>query len=209
MLWRASTLKEKVMQVNEYNKNAERTLSNNFHTCPHTEIMLHGAIGIVTELGEILQALNGRLIDVVNIKEEIGDVLWYLSIFDRHYNLELRGDVNTDSMGYMNIESLACDAFCTAGEILDLYKKKLYYDRPIEDNDVKSLVRYLFKTMAVMAEFCGTSLDSIRQVNIEKLRKRFPGKFTSENANVRDLKAERQILEQENGNNNFGETQAP
>lgn len=46
---------------------------------------LHGAIGVSTEAGELLDALKKRLmygkeLDLVNIKEEIGDVLWYCAI---------------------------------------------------------------------------------------------------------------------------------
>jgi NTP pyrophosphatase (non-canonical NTP hydrolase) len=43
--------------------------------------LIHGVIGIATESGELLEALlkalDGQPLDVVNLKEEIGDVLWY------------------------------------------------------------------------------------------------------------------------------------
>lgn len=47
--------------------------------------LLHGAIGLCTETGEIQDALKralfyGKTLDYVNLKEEIGDVLWYLNI---------------------------------------------------------------------------------------------------------------------------------
>lgn len=44
----------------------------------------HAAYGLVTEAGEILDALKkhkiyGKPLDLVNLKEEAGDVLWYLA----------------------------------------------------------------------------------------------------------------------------------
>lgn len=83
------------MENNEFIKNALRTESGNFFT--PNERVLHAAMGCVTESGELLDALKkqifyGRELDVVNIKEEAGDILWYLAIlFD-----ELDTDFETE-----------------------------------------------------------------------------------------------------------------
>lgn len=59
--------------------------------------ILHAAIGLVTESGELIDAIKkstfyGRELDVVNVKEEAGDILWYLAIlFD-----ELGTDFETE-----------------------------------------------------------------------------------------------------------------
>ena len=47
--------------------------------------LLHGACGIVTEGGELLDALKthifyGKDIDHINIVEEIGDLMWYSAV---------------------------------------------------------------------------------------------------------------------------------
>lgn len=47
--------------------------------------LLHAAIGMVTETGEFIDVLKkhlyyGRSLDLVNLREEIGDVLWYIAI---------------------------------------------------------------------------------------------------------------------------------
>lgn len=47
--------------------------------------MLHGAIGISTEAGELLDAIKkhllyGKELDKVNIQEEIGDLFYYCAI---------------------------------------------------------------------------------------------------------------------------------
>lgn len=47
--------------------------------------ILHGAMGICTEGGELLDAVKkhifyGKDLDIVNIKEEIGDALYYIAV---------------------------------------------------------------------------------------------------------------------------------
>lgn len=47
--------------------------------------LMHGAMGVVTEGGEIMDHMKkclfyGKIVDEVNMKEEIGDTLWYLAI---------------------------------------------------------------------------------------------------------------------------------
>lgn len=50
-----------------------------------TNRFLHAAMGLSTEAGEFLDALKkhlfyGKELDLVNLKEEIGDLMWYLAI---------------------------------------------------------------------------------------------------------------------------------
>ena len=93
--------------------------------------MLHGAIGIGTEAGELLDTFKrnifyGKPLDTVNIKEELGDIMWYVAILCRELELDM---------------------------------------------------------------------DDVLQTNIDKLRARYPEKFTSHHALNRDLDNERRILE--------------
>lgn len=65
------------MNEEEYLKKAKRTLSTK------EDILLHMIIGIGGESGELLDAYKKykfceRELDTQNIKEEIGDLLWYL-----------------------------------------------------------------------------------------------------------------------------------
>jgi NTP pyrophosphatase (non-canonical NTP hydrolase) len=71
------------MTNEEYVKNVKRTESPNFNLI--NERILHGAIGICTESGEIMDAVKkslfyGRKLDEVNLVEELGDLFWYIGI---------------------------------------------------------------------------------------------------------------------------------
>lgn len=53
--------------------------------------LLHAVIGISTESGELLDAFKkhliyGKELDLVNVAEEIGDLMWYVSIVTRYLN---------------------------------------------------------------------------------------------------------------------------
>lgn len=94
--------KEEYMKdTKQFIKDAIRTESPNFFA-PNQRI-LHAAIGCVTESGEMLDALKksifyGKSLDVVNVKEEAGDILWYLAIlFD-----ELGTDFETEMERVIN-----------------------------------------------------------------------------------------------------------
>lgn len=64
---------------------AIRTESQEFNVDKIDPRLLHGVIGLCTESGELLDALKKTLfynkpLDVVNVKEELGDLLWYIAI---------------------------------------------------------------------------------------------------------------------------------
>lgn len=53
---------------------------------------IHAALGIVSEVGELVEEFmlakaEGRPMRTTNIKEEIGDVMWYLAMWMRHFKL--------------------------------------------------------------------------------------------------------------------------
>jgi NTP pyrophosphatase (non-canonical NTP hydrolase) len=52
---------------------------------PETVRLLHAAMGLATESGEFVDQLKkhifyGKPIDIINIKEETGDVMWYIAV---------------------------------------------------------------------------------------------------------------------------------
>jgi NTP pyrophosphatase (non-canonical NTP hydrolase) len=72
------------MTPTEYIRNVKRTESWDFKMI--NTRLLHGVLGCGTESGELLDAVkkaifyNGRTLDLKNVKEEVGDLLWYIAI---------------------------------------------------------------------------------------------------------------------------------
>ena len=72
------------MDSKEYIKQAIRTESDKF-TGIHNYRLLHGAMGIVTEAGELMDAMKKvmfykRELDRINLIEELGDLFWYVAL---------------------------------------------------------------------------------------------------------------------------------
>lgn len=74
------------MKPADYIKDAIRTESRRWLSIAETDArVLHGAMGLCTEAGELLDAVKKYLFydkspDKVNMKEEIGDAFWYLAV---------------------------------------------------------------------------------------------------------------------------------
>lgn len=82
------------------------------------------------------------------------------------------------------------------GELVDVFKKDLAYNKPVDWVNVKEEIGDL---MWYVANFCTINnfdIEEILQTNIDKLRARYPDRFDTGAAVSRDLDKERQILEQ-------------
>lgn len=82
-----------------------------------------------------------------------------------------------------------------AGELLDALKKYFFYDKELKISNIKEEVGDIFWYCALLCDELGVSFEEIAQLNIKKLKVRFPDRFTSESALNRDLVAEGQVLE--------------
>lgn len=76
-----------------------------FKDAATTEGILHGILGVISEASELAEALlvavdEENEIDRINLKEEIGDILWYLSL--------LLNEIDSDfeEVAEMNIRKL-------------------------------------------------------------------------------------------------------
>jgi len=86
------------MDAKEYVKLATKTESCNWpeindRTCNQFQLRtLHGVVGIQTEAGELMDAIKkfifyGKDLDLVNMKEELGDLFWYIALLCDNLNL--------------------------------------------------------------------------------------------------------------------------
>lgn len=69
----------------QFIKDAIRTESHNFYLENVGPRLIHASMGLVTEAAEFQDALKkalfyGKELDKTNLKEEVGDLLWYLAI---------------------------------------------------------------------------------------------------------------------------------
>lgn len=158
--------------LSHYATLAERT---NADLGDYNKNVLHMALGIKTEIAEIYDIFKrelayGKLVDIINLEEEIGDLMWYLT----NLNTISKGALvnRSNKLAYIIDNSLGF--FVTF--LYEDYQQALYL-------------------IARLIEKYDLDMGQILNKNIAKLKARFPEKFTQEKALNRNLNKERDILE--------------
>lgn len=154
-------------------------------TCPglgsREKDLLHMKLGIITEVGETLDIFKknlayGKPIDYVNLGEELADICWYVC----NYLNFIKRIVSFDTYHLDYKLTNEDDVYEAFDEILS--------EIGIDEN-------LLLFNIKCIAEFYNLNFEQLLERNIEKLKIRFPDKFTKEQALNRDLDSERQVLE--------------
>lgn len=191
------------MNWSEYLPLAEKTLSTQFN-CEEEfyQKILHAVVGSLTEVEEILDNYSdGVLMNDLNkqgsVAEESADIFWYLSILFRELNID---NVNSDRNLLENIDiSKPFNTLISFTKIslkfLDLLKKKIYYNKDIDRNEMIDLSSKMYLILSAYCNHYNTNIGNILDKNIAKLKSRYGEKFSSERAINRDLETERNILE--------------
>jgi NTP pyrophosphatase (non-canonical NTP hydrolase) len=180
------------MNWSEYKELSEKTLSTQFHCDDKKiELLLHAVMGILTETEELL---DNHLIqkDETNILEEVGDITWYLAIIGREYNLDFPTDLPLSNEDPMKIVISIIKQTC---KLLDMLKKKLYYNKPINDESFKQISTLVMILTQSYMNYYSIDIKGSFDINIAKLKARYGEKFSSDKAINRDLETERKILE--------------
>lgn len=131
----------------------------------------HSAHGLVTEVGEIVDTFKrckyyGVELDVKNLVEEIGDVLWYVSL--GYYALgEIIPELSPSLRPTVenNIKTLVRRAS-------DIF----YFNHEIYREDFD----YLLSEVLGLCLHLEINIEECAEANINKLLKRYPDKFTQE-----------------------------
>lgn len=179
------------MDLKEYQKNAKRTCAS---LGDYKLDLAHMVLGIVSEQEEYLKALV--LEDEVNQREELADICWYVANY-----CELRGYsfyiILKASEDYFEPEedwvkkTSYLDVYTS--KLVDYVKKYIAYDKKIDNlKELEALGGILY---SITLEECYFNFERDLALNIEKLKARFPKKFTTEKALNRNLDKEREILE--------------
>jgi len=164
---------------------------------------LHCSIGIITELGELHEALESG--DVVNIAEEIGDCFWYMARFeegldlvDYFYNNKFKG-VIAEISSMADTDTAISALHIEASKLLDLAaKRSTFYGTRPENEKLKERFMAVALPLFSLIELLKLNEAEIRFTNINKLQGpggRFHKGFTIEEALNRNLESERKILE--------------
>lgn len=191
----------KIQTILEYQGLAART-------CPSLpgehENERHMNLGVVTEIGEVLDIFKKNLaykkpIDVVNLGEELADIAWYIVNKCRFHDVPLDDDFTVVKAEVK--ELLETTVFIEKELSRELKTEALMhpllqvYIGPANNIFSAPIVQLSF--LANIAEWYELDFFQLLTNNIDKLKVRYPEKFTEEAAQNRNLEAERAELEKE------------
>lgn len=73
-----------------------------------------------------------------------------------------------------------------AGEVSDMIKKWIFHGSTMDEQHLKKEIGDVMWYIAMICESMGWSMDEVMELNIAKLKKRYPDGFDTERANSRD-----------------------
>lgn len=170
-----------------------------FRPLPPAAMMTHAVLGMVTEHHEARTATDSK-----NFLEECGDYLFFLIAATQQVDFD---DFDLDAMApiLLGIEKQAEDTawgavneadkdICTFAPMLDISKRWLAYDRAPDTAAATLLVQLSMLGMSSLRSTHEEVLDrhpsEILRANVAKLRHRYKGGFSTEQAINRDTAGE-------------------
>lgn len=160
------------MTANEYQKLAMRTKGTDF---TNKELMLNAALGLAGEFSEFL------ICPKEEEKKEIGDIFWYIALMCEVCNIKL-DDIceictNIESRAHESEKKIAKCAILIIGNICDYIKKIYFQGHSMDKEQIKMHISILFSLLLDVIDIKGYDVEEIWQLNINKLKKRYPDGF--------------------------------
>lgn len=153
---------------------------------PFEKQIEHARLGMLTEIGELADVykrhiIYGKPFDDVNFREEVGDLCWYVALEAHTAKLSLVIHAPREALPQ------EMDSVFTVGRLVGA---NLSSD-PSHSMRLETLL-YRLRTLCH-----GRNVDMMQclGLNIAKLAKRYGDKYSDQAALVRDLIAERELLE--------------
>lgn len=187
----------KIQTIPEYQELASRT-------CPDLgkiDNERHMNLGVITEIAECLDVFKKYMaykkpMDLVNVGEELADATWYVCNKSRFQNIPL-DDLDG---AYADIKNfIETKMFLKPGltqevktEAILIIILGMYCS---ESNSIYRAPIIQIACFKIIAEWYGLDFFQCLTNNIEKLKVRYPEKFSNEAAQNRNLEAEREKLE--------------
>lgn len=159
---------------------------------------LLGAMQIFVAAGNMLDAIKknvfyGKPINPENWEKNLNSISEDLVFLDCYSSDEKTVPLRIDPRLFHALIGIATEST----ELIEAIIKAIENDVDIDHVNVREELGDLNWYQAIAVDASDADWDNILEVNIAKLKKRYPDKFTADAAINRDLHAERKILEGE------------
>jgi NTP pyrophosphatase (non-canonical NTP hydrolase) len=126
--------------------------------------------------------IYGKDLDVVNVKEEVADMLWYTAAFCHTFKLKLLApSIREYNQADRHLQDLVV-SIAALGQVSDHVQAQV-------------LCQQIYNSAASILAMYNIDMADALHSNIEKLAKRYGDKYSDFAALNRDVQAEREVLE--------------
>jgi NTP pyrophosphatase (non-canonical NTP hydrolase) len=168
------------MTLNEYQKLAMRTCCIPYDN--KKDMLRHAVFGLCSEAGEIAELVEKSrpwmLIDMLHFKKELGDCCWMIAEAATALDIEMDNLFVNPTMSYFSNDIVAAvfNIQSKAGVVAGLLQKE-YQGHEFNTTSASLALGECLATIGRVCEMGGFSLREVMQLNIDKLRARFPEGF--------------------------------
>jgi len=112
-----------------------------------------------------------------NLLLELGDVVWYVTALAIAFGTP-SSRLRTNAVAtYFGAEACCHSLVTLAGSLADLWKKDIWHGRQMSSEAADLKLGAILSCVEGAAVALGSSLDEVIEMNIQKLRKRWPAGF--------------------------------
>lgn len=129
-------------------------------------------------------------------------------LYEKIKELNIEGNSFAIPMNDFRLLHAIIGVVSECGELIEEYVDARLNNRPMDKVNLKEEFGDQLWYLAEGLRYCETTFEDSAETNINKLKARYPDKFTSEHAENRDLDAERQVLEAAEGNGSAAVTES-
>jgi len=174
------------MNLVEFQQTSKRTMPFNGEPQNHIEfenMLGNYALGLLGEAVELFELFADRDSSCEASEKEIGDIMHYAVGLAAILNIPLE-NIGAKHLGIFDTEfEMMVDLITSAKNVSEKAKKYIYHRHKdlIVEGDLKQVIARLYQTV----NFLGCDMSEILQMNINKLKTRYPEKFSVEDSIAR------------------------
>lgn len=147
----------------------------------HTADLWHGATGVAGETGELLEAIvfpPETGIDRVNVREEMGDIYFYVEQIVQRTGIALAFDTALEIADAADMRAKLALTYASqvavhGSQVLDTVKKAAIYNKALDTELLTNQLNALVAGLATLGKMFQLTREECLAANIRKLSKRY------------------------------------
>jgi len=158
-----------------------------------------GGLGIAGEAIEAYETIQETVVDQLKVVKELGDVTWYIALICHVHNLKFEGLFVSNQFAQRNVSFVVFPGnkwkqldkrgkslLSSAKDVSEYVKKAVFHKHPVDIRVLRELLERLAVRVQYVAAVIDVDIEEVLDKNIDKLKVRYPERFTTEGSMNKD-----------------------